>query len=32
MPEAFTNRNIESTNDVFDIDISELDKLRLWND
>lgn len=32
MPEAFTNRKIESTNDVFDIDPLELDKLRLWND
>ncbi len=32
MPESFTNREIESTNDIFDIDISELDKLRLWND
>ena len=32
MPEAFTNRKIESTNDVFDIDCSELDKLRQWND
>ncbi len=32
MPESFTNREIESTNDIFDIDPLELDKLRLWND
>ncbi len=32
MPAAFTNRKIESTNDIFDIDSGELDKLRQWND
>ncbi len=32
MPDIFTNRKIESTNDVFDIDSGQLDKLRQWND
>ncbi|HQO95837.1 MAG TPA: aldehyde ferredoxin oxidoreductase C-terminal domain-containing protein [Sedimentibacter sp.] len=32
MPKAFTNREIESTNQVFDIDKDELDELRLWHD
>lgn len=32
MPEAFTNRKIESTSQVFDIELDELDKLRQWND
>ncbi len=32
MPKAFTNRKIESTNQVFDIDKDELDELRLWHD
>jgi len=32
MPKAFTNREIDSTNQVFDIDKDELDELRLWHD
>ncbi|MDD3227465.1 MAG: aldehyde ferredoxin oxidoreductase C-terminal domain-containing protein [Tissierellia bacterium] len=32
MPKAFTNRRIESTNQVFDINTDELDELRLWHD
>ena len=32
MPKAFTNRKIQSTNQVFDIDKDELDELRLWHD
>ena len=32
MPKAFTNRKIESTNQVFDINTDELDELRLWHD
>ncbi|HQK54823.1 MAG TPA: aldehyde ferredoxin oxidoreductase C-terminal domain-containing protein, partial [Sedimentibacter sp.] len=31
MPKAFTNRKIQSTNQVFDIDKDELDELRLWH-
>ncbi len=32
MPKAFTNRKIESTNQIFDINTDELDELRLWHD
>jgi aldehyde:ferredoxin oxidoreductase len=32
MPKAFTNRKIDSTNQVFDIDTGKLDELRLWHD
>jgi len=30
MPKAFTERKIESTEQVFDINQDELDKLRSW--
>lgn len=32
MPDIFTQKKIESTQDIFDIDSGQLDELRQWND